>query len=168
MENHVDECLAAQATAIPTNQHAAGETSSGVSEPSAVGGIPTTVPTLPNPDATQSAAPTAVAFPPTVAVTTTSTAAIAPPSSSPAAADSSVGAIHLSAVHAAAGDLLESDPPPTDATLDTLLKLLRNVKADPANQKFRRVRLGNPKVQQAVVAVKGGLELLHAVGFDIR
>ena len=73
-----------------------------------------------------------------------------------------------STLHAATAALLHADPPPSDATLDTLLKILRNIQSDPSCQKFRRVRLGNPKVQQAVVAATGGLGFLRAVGIDVR
>lgn len=38
---------------------------------------------------------------------------------------------------------------------------------EPENDKFRRIRMGNPKIKEAVGDVKGGVELLECVGFQI-
>ena len=48
--------------------------------------------------------------------------------------------------------------------LPTLGKLIGNVAKDPGNAKFRRLRLGNPKIK-AVVAAPGAADLLALVGF---
>lgn len=50
---------------------------------------------------------------------------------------------------------------------DVVVRLLSNVQRDPTNVKFRRLRLGNDKIQAAVVAT-GGLKLLQHVGFAVR
>lgn len=44
-------------------------------------------------------------------------------------------------------------------------RLLGNVARDPGNAKFRRVRMGNPKIKEAIADVPGGVELLEYVGF---
>lgn len=46
-----------------------------------------------------------------------------------------------------------------------MLRLLGNVLREPGNEKFRRIRMGNPKIKEAVGDVKGGVELLESVGF---
>uniref|UniRef100_A0A7S0N1F3 UBX domain-containing protein n=1 Tax=Pyramimonas obovata TaxID=1411642 RepID=A0A7S0N1F3_9CHLO len=46
--------------------------------------------------------------------------------------------------------------------------ILRNVAKDPTNPKFRRLRLGNPKIQELVVNADGGLEYLQAAGFALE
>ncbi|KAH7679776.1 UBX domain-containing protein 6 [Dioscorea alata] len=56
---------------------------------------------------------------------------------------------------------------PGKESVEIVLKLLRNVVREPENDKFRRIRMGNPKIKQAVGDVKGGLELLECVGFQI-
>lgn len=61
---------------------------------------------------------------------------------------------------------LASDPSGI-AAAEVLARLLSNVVAAPAEPKFRRVRLSNPRVQSAVVDVSGGVELLLACGFEI-
>ena len=44
---------------------------------------------------------------------------------------------------------------------EVLQKLLRNVLAAPDDAKYRRLRLSNRRIQQAVVDVSGGVELLQ-------
>ncbi|KAJ0981297.1 hypothetical protein J5N97_009552 [Dioscorea zingiberensis] len=56
---------------------------------------------------------------------------------------------------------------PSKESLEVVLKLLRNVVREPENGKFRRIRMGNPKIKEAVGDVKGGVELLEYVGFRI-
>ncbi|KAM0949092.1 putative UBX domain, PUB domain, Ubiquitin-like domain superfamily, PUB-like domain superfamily [Dioscorea sansibarensis] len=56
---------------------------------------------------------------------------------------------------------------PGKESVEIVLKLLRNVTREPENDKFRRIRMGNPKIKQAVGDVKGGMELLECVGFQI-
>ncbi|GJT60743.1 plant UBX domain-containing protein 2, partial [Tanacetum coccineum] len=46
---------------------------------------------------------------------------------------------------------------PSDGSVDIVLKLLRNVVKEPENVKFRKIRLGNPKIKEAIADVAGGL-----------
>ncbi|PKA61443.1 hypothetical protein AXF42_Ash014360 [Apostasia shenzhenica] len=62
-------------------------------------------------------------------------------------------------------DFLTAEP--ADVSTDVVIKLLRNVAREPGNEKFRRIRMGNPKIKEAIVDVRGGLELLESVGFKI-
>ncbi|PWA54322.1 plant UBX domain-containing protein 2 [Artemisia annua] len=57
---------------------------------------------------------------------------------------------------------------PSDGSVDIVLKLLRNVVKEPENVKFRRIRLGNPKIKEAIADVAGGLDLLECVGFELK
>lgn len=51
---------------------------------------------------------------------------------------------------------------------EVVLRLLRNVIREPENEKFRRIRMSNPKIREAVGEVAGGVELLEIVGFELR
>ncbi|OIV93426.1 hypothetical protein TanjilG_13111 [Lupinus angustifolius] len=57
---------------------------------------------------------------------------------------------------------------PSEGSIDVVLKLLRNIVREPENAKFRRIRMSNPKIKEAVGEVMGGVELLSFVGFEIR
>ncbi|KAG8056693.1 hypothetical protein GUJ93_ZPchr0002g26782 [Zizania palustris] len=79
---------------------------------------------------------------------------------------------HLDGCLAAAGgarpraaEYLAGNPPA--AAVEVVKKLLGNLLGDPGNEKFRRVRLGNPRIKEAVADRAGGLDLLEAVGFRI-
>ena len=63
---------------------------------------------------------------------------------------------------------LGSDVATTQAAtaLDTLAKLLANAETKP-EAKFRKVRLANRAIQERVLAVDGGLEVLCAAGFAL-
>ena len=61
---------------------------------------------------------------------------------------------------------LASDPAGRTAA-EVLGRLLSNITAAPADPKFRRLRLSNPRIQAAVVDVSGGVELLLACGFEV-
>lgn len=56
----------------------------------------------------------------------------------------------------------------SDGSVEVVLRLLRNVVKEPENGKFRRIRMGNPKIREAIGDVPGGVELLEAVGFGLR
>ncbi|XP_020251212.1 plant UBX domain-containing protein 2-like, partial [Asparagus officinalis] len=56
---------------------------------------------------------------------------------------------------------------PRKDLVDVVLRLLSNVAKEPGNEKFRRIRMGNPKIKEAVSEVKGGVELLEILGFRI-
>ncbi|GMN38486.1 hypothetical protein TIFTF001_007717 [Ficus carica] len=53
-------------------------------------------------------------------------------------------------------------------SVEVLLKLLSNIVREPENAKFRRIRMGNPKIKEAIVDVTGGVELLEFVGFELK
>uniref|UniRef100_A0A0D9XDI9 Uncharacterized protein n=1 Tax=Leersia perrieri TaxID=77586 RepID=A0A0D9XDI9_9ORYZ len=60
---------------------------------------------------------------------------------------------------------MAGDPPAS--AVELVKKLLGNLLADPGNEKFRKVRLGNPRIKEAVADREGGLDLLEAVGFRV-
>ncbi|XP_024030702.1 plant UBX domain-containing protein 2 [Morus notabilis] len=53
-------------------------------------------------------------------------------------------------------------------SVEIVFKLLNNVVREPENAKFRRIRMGNAKIKEAVVDVAGGVELLEFVGFELK
>ncbi|CAL1381725.1 unnamed protein product [Linum trigynum] len=57
---------------------------------------------------------------------------------------------------------------PAEGSKEVVRKLLGNIVKEPKNVKFRRVRMGNPKIREAVTEVAGGLELLEFVGFELK
>ncbi|KAM0015063.1 putative UBX domain, PUB domain, Ubiquitin-like domain superfamily, PUB-like domain superfamily [Helianthus debilis subsp. tardiflorus] len=57
---------------------------------------------------------------------------------------------------------------PSDGSVEIVLKLLKNVVKEPENVKFRKIRLGNPKIKEAIADVAGGLDLLECVGFELK
>uniref|UniRef100_A0A6N2KRG6 UBX domain-containing protein n=1 Tax=Salix viminalis TaxID=40686 RepID=A0A6N2KRG6_SALVM len=57
---------------------------------------------------------------------------------------------------------------PLEGSVEVVLRLLRNIVKEPANAKFRRIRMGNPKIREAVIEVAGGVELLEIVGFGLK
>ncbi|KAK7370014.1 hypothetical protein VNO80_12064 [Phaseolus coccineus] len=57
---------------------------------------------------------------------------------------------------------------PSEGSVDIVLKLLRNIGREPENVKFRRIRLNNPKIKEAVGDIAGGVELLSFLGFELR
>ncbi|KAK9814988.1 hypothetical protein WJX73_003982 [Symbiochloris irregularis] len=63
--------------------------------------------------------------------------------------------------------LLRCDERPGAPAIAVLTRLLRNIVISPQDPKFRRLRLQNPKIKEAVVEVAGGIELLQACGFDL-
>lgn len=50
-------------------------------------------------------------------------------------------------------------------SLEVLAKLLRNVVVNPGEEKYRRIKLSNPKIKTSIQEVKGGLETLKAMGW---
>lgn len=57
---------------------------------------------------------------------------------------------------------------PSEGSVDVVLRLLRNIAKEPENPKFRRIRMGNPKIREAIGEVAGGIELLEEVGFELK
>ncbi|CAL5095857.1 unnamed protein product [Urochloa decumbens] len=68
---------------------------------------------------------------------------------------------------ARAAAYLAADPPPPAAAVEVLKRLMGNLLRDPRSDKFRRVRLGNPRIKEAIADREGGVELLEAVGFRV-
>jgi UBX domain-containing protein 6 len=56
---------------------------------------------------------------------------------------------------------------PSNATLGVFVRLLRNILGDSKAEKFRRVRLANPKIRETVGMALGGVEFLESVGFHL-
>ncbi|XP_057544621.1 plant UBX domain-containing protein 2 [Amaranthus tricolor] len=57
---------------------------------------------------------------------------------------------------------------PSENSIDVILRLLRNIVKEPENPKFRRIRMGNPKIREAIGEVSGAVELLEVVGFELK
>lgn len=57
---------------------------------------------------------------------------------------------------------------PSQGSVDIVLKLLRNIVKEPDNVKFRKIRMGNPKIKEAIGEVIGGVELLSLLGFELK
>ena len=56
------------------------------------------------------------------------------------------------------GDLLA-------AGVKTLSTIINNVVANPAEEKYRKLRVNNPAIQKKVVPLIGGIEFLEIAGF---
>ncbi|EAZ27882.1 hypothetical protein OsJ_11836 [Oryza sativa Japonica Group] len=54
-----------------------------------------------------------------------------------------------------------------DLTRKVVKRLLGNLLSDPRNDKYRKVRLGNPRIKEAVADRECGVDLLEAVGFRV-
>uniref|UniRef100_A0A0E0M0Z8 UBX domain-containing protein n=1 Tax=Oryza punctata TaxID=4537 RepID=A0A0E0M0Z8_ORYPU len=79
---------------------------------------------------------------------------------------------HLDGCLAAAGGArpraaayLAGDPPAS--AVEVVKRLLGNLLSDPRNDRYRKVRLGNPRIKEAVADREGGVDLLEAVGFRV-
>ncbi|KAG2261677.1 hypothetical protein Bca4012_013617 [Brassica carinata] len=57
---------------------------------------------------------------------------------------------------------------PAESSVDVLLRLLKNIVKEPENGKFRRIRMSNAKIKEAIGDVAGGVELLEIVGFELK
>ncbi|CAN1138220.1 Plant UBX domain-containing protein 2 [Linum perenne] len=57
---------------------------------------------------------------------------------------------------------------PPESSVEVVLRLFRNIVKEPENVKFRKVRMGNPKIREAVTEVAGGVELLELAGFELK
>ncbi|GAV66669.1 UBX domain-containing protein/PUB domain-containing protein [Cephalotus follicularis] len=69
-------------------------------------------------------------------------------------------------LEACVGAFVSAKPP--EGSLEVVLRLLRNIVRDPENVKFRKLRMSNQKIREAVSEVAGGVELLEFVGFELR
>ncbi|KAF8117478.1 hypothetical protein N665_0009s0007 [Sinapis alba] len=57
---------------------------------------------------------------------------------------------------------------PTESSVDVLLRLFKNIVKEPENGKFRKIRMSNAKIKEAIGDVAGGVELLEIVGFELK
>ncbi|XWS69374.1 hypothetical protein CRYUN_Cryun04dG0173600 [Craigia yunnanensis] len=71
-----------------------------------------------------------------------------------------------SEVEVCVGSFLSGKPP--EGSVEVVLRLLRNIVKEPGNDKFRKIRMSNPKIREAVGEVTGGVELLEVVGFELK
>ncbi|XP_022776457.1 plant UBX domain-containing protein 2-like [Durio zibethinus] len=64
------------------------------------------------------------------------------------------------------GSFLSGKPP--EGAVEVVHRLLRNIVKEPGNDKFRKIRMSNPRIREAVGDVAGGVELLVFVGFELK
>ncbi|KFK33385.1 hypothetical protein AALP_AA5G006200 [Arabis alpina] len=57
---------------------------------------------------------------------------------------------------------------PIESSIDVLLRLFKNIVKEPENGKFRKIRMSNAKIKEAIGDVPGGVELLELVGFELK
>ncbi|KAL6577556.1 hypothetical protein OROMI_009884 [Orobanche minor] len=57
---------------------------------------------------------------------------------------------------------------PSDGSKEVVLRLFKNVVREPENAKFRKMRMGNPKIKDAIGDAPAGIELLECVGFELK
>ncbi|XP_010502146.1 PREDICTED: plant UBX domain-containing protein 2-like [Camelina sativa] len=57
---------------------------------------------------------------------------------------------------------------PSESSVDVLLRLFKNIVKEPENAKFRKIRMSNAKIKEAIGDVAGGVELLELVGFELK
>lgn len=57
---------------------------------------------------------------------------------------------------------------PNEGCVEIVRKLLSNIVKEPENVKFRRIRMGNLKIKEAIADVVGGVELLEFLGFELQ
>ncbi|KAE8076345.1 hypothetical protein FH972_015002 [Carpinus fangiana] len=76
------------------------------------------------------------------------------------------GAESKSELESCIGAFVSGKPP--EGSVEVVLKLLRNIVREPENAKFRRIRMSNPKIREAIGEVAGGVELLECVGFGLK
>lgn len=79
-------------------------------------------------------------------------------------ADPQLNASSQNAAEAASEEVqiavIQLEPAP-EASKDVLRKLMTNILKQPGEQKFRKVRLANPRIKESIVEVEGALELLQ-------
>ncbi|GFH06322.1 UBX domain-containing protein [Haematococcus lacustris] len=67
-----------------------------------------------------------------------------------------------------AGQQAATGRPAASETLTALARILRNILLQPAEPKYRSIRLSNPKVAAGITAVPGAMELLEGCGFQLH
>lgn len=76
------------------------------------------------------------------------------------------GVDSTSELQACVGGFLSGNP--ETGSIEVVHKLLKNIVREPENAKFRKIRMSNPKIREAIGEVAGGVELLEFVGFVLR
>ncbi|BAF25036.2 Os09g0401600 [Oryza sativa Japonica Group] len=143
-------------------------------------------PAAPRREAAASARPPSSGFAPYSPLISTSSRRTDPPAGAGAGEDDAVAcpscaepfpselavSDHLDGCLAAAGGArpraaayLAGDPPAS--AVEVVKRLLGNLLSDPRNDKYRKVRLGNPRIKEALADREGGVDLLEAVGFRV-
>lgn len=61
---------------------------------------------------------------------------------------------------------LSANPP--EGSVEIVIKLLKNIVRETENAKFRKIRMSNPKIREAIGEVAGGIDLLEFVGFVLK
>ncbi|CAN4114006.1 unnamed protein product [Withania somnifera] len=56
----------------------------------------------------------------------------------------------------------------SEGSVEVVIKLLKNIAKEPTNAKFRKIRMANPKIKEAIGDVVGGVKLLEFVGFELK
>ncbi|KAE8710299.1 Plant UBX domain-containing protein 2 [Hibiscus syriacus] len=64
------------------------------------------------------------------------------------------------------GSYLSGNPP--EGSVQVVLRLLRNIFKEPGSDKFRKIRMSNPKIREAIGEISGGVELVEHVGFVLK
>ncbi|GMI89922.1 plant UBX domain-containing protein 2 [Hibiscus trionum] len=64
------------------------------------------------------------------------------------------------------GSYLSGNPP--EGSVQVVLRLLRNIVKEHGNDKFRKIRMSNPKIREPIREVSRGVELLEHVGFVLN
>jgi len=114
-----------------------------------------------------SAASEAVAAPVDVSAGA-STPYAAPPIVAPTAEDLAIGEARKKTVRALDSKICEQDEATALAAIETALKLVSNIVAQPSEPKFRRFRANNPSISKKLLRCPGGQDLLVALGFRIK
>lgn len=63
---------------------------------------------------------------------------------------------------------LNKDKEQVKVCVDTLCKYIDNIIANPAEEKFRKIRIGNKAFKERVSALKGTEEFMQATGFQVK
>ena len=69
------------------------------------------------------------------------------------------------ALHAALAQVEKNNPGIMQTSAEQLITILSNIAADPAEKKYRKLKLTNRLIAEKVMPAKGAKSLLLAVGF---
>ena len=71
---------------------------------------------------------------------------------------------HLEKIKISLGAFLSGGP--SNDTINVILKIFHNIVNNPELEKYRKIRLSNPKIHDTIGTALGGVELLMAMGFE--